>query len=233
MSDEERLARRMGAARKIIVVVSGTPTPIARDDNAPLSSVIGNALAHTGNVGRPYENWELRDEAGNALDATQSIGSFGFPDEVTLFLSLKAGVAGGWTTQAYVTSLGDVSPEGTNHWMVGRQARGGATHGVAVMDRRTSAPELLLTWCGRRMPFSSVHQYYRRGDRYPGDDAQPSCGNCQISGDGMALARLIVLGKAADATRSAHGWDHVVHTEQARRHVRAQPRAAGEQGSPR
>lgn len=76
------------------IVVNGTTTLVERNDNAPLKSVIEEALEQTGNVGQPMENWELRDPNGNLLDPSQKIGSFDFPEDVTLFLSLKAGVAG-------------------------------------------------------------------------------------------------------------------------------------------
>lgn len=78
----------------ITIVVNGVEAMIERNENAPLSSAIERALSETGNVGQPVENWELRDENGNLLDLSRKIGSFDFPEEVRLFLSLKAGVGG-------------------------------------------------------------------------------------------------------------------------------------------
>ena len=76
------------------IIVNGVPTSVERNEDAPLISAIERALADTGNVGQPVENWELRDEAGNSLDVSRKIETYNFPDGVTLHLSLKAGVGG-------------------------------------------------------------------------------------------------------------------------------------------
>jgi Protein of Unknown function (DUF2604) len=78
----------------LTIIVNGAPAAIERNENAPLISAIEKALSDTGNVGQPMENWELRDASGNALDLSRKIGSFGFPEDVKLYLSLKAGVGG-------------------------------------------------------------------------------------------------------------------------------------------
>ena len=84
----------MSPAQLLTIVVNGTTTTVERNENAPLKSVIGKALAQTGNTGQPPENWEFRDAAGTVLDPDRKIGDFHFPPDVKLFLSLKAGVAG-------------------------------------------------------------------------------------------------------------------------------------------
>lgn len=85
----------MGADKQTLtIVVNGVSALIERNENAPLHSAIERALSETGNVGQPAGNWELRDEKGNLLDTSRKIGSFDFPEEVRLFLSLKAGVGG-------------------------------------------------------------------------------------------------------------------------------------------
>lgn len=78
----------------LTIIVNGAPAAVERNENAPLSSTVEKALADTGNVGQPIENWELRDASGNVLDLSRKIGSFDFPEAVTLYLSLKAGVGG-------------------------------------------------------------------------------------------------------------------------------------------
>lgn len=78
----------------ITVVVNGQPTEVRANVNAPLRTVRDKALEATENVGQEPENWELKDEAGTVLDLDKKIGEFGFPKDVTLFLSLKAGQAG-------------------------------------------------------------------------------------------------------------------------------------------
>ncbi|MDO8717009.1 MAG: DUF2604 domain-containing protein [Dehalococcoidales bacterium] len=78
----------------IEVIVNGQPTTIRANKNAPLRSIIGQALALTGNAGQPPENWELRDASGVLLPLDQKIESFNFPPNVKLFLNLKAGIGG-------------------------------------------------------------------------------------------------------------------------------------------
>jgi hypothetical protein len=78
----------------LTVVVNGTATEVIRNDNAPLQSVIGVALSQTNNTGQSEENWQLKDKAGNELDPHKKIGTFNFPSDVVLFLSLKAGIGG-------------------------------------------------------------------------------------------------------------------------------------------
>lgn len=78
----------------LTIVVNGQPTTVDANRNAPLRTVIPQALSQTGNVGQPPENWELRDQAGNLLDVEAKIGSFGFADGTRLYLNLKAGIGG-------------------------------------------------------------------------------------------------------------------------------------------
>ncbi|MEJ7791964.1 MAG: DUF2604 domain-containing protein [Gaiellaceae bacterium] len=78
----------------VTVVVNGSPVVVEANQNAPLHTVISKALQQTGNSGQPPENWELRDAAGTLLDGSKKIEDFGFPADVRVFLSLKAGVGG-------------------------------------------------------------------------------------------------------------------------------------------
>ena len=78
----------------LTVVVNGQPAEVTTNVNAPLHTVIPEALTKTGNVGQPPENWELKDANGAALELSKNISEFGFTRETKLFLSLKAGVAG-------------------------------------------------------------------------------------------------------------------------------------------
>jgi hypothetical protein len=80
--------------RILTIIVNGVPAEVERNTNAPLRSAVEKALAETGNVGQPIENWEMRDAQGNSLDLSRKIGDFDFPDGVKLFLSLKAGIGG-------------------------------------------------------------------------------------------------------------------------------------------
>lgn len=78
----------------ITVVVASTPTEVTRNENAPLGSIVEKALQQTNNVGQPPENWDIKDKAGNILDPHKKIADYHFPDDVVLFLSLKAGIGG-------------------------------------------------------------------------------------------------------------------------------------------
>jgi hypothetical protein len=82
------------AKQLLTIIVNGVPSTVERNDNAPLGSVIGKALDDTNNSGQPQENWELRDANGSLLDLKKKIGAFSFPDDVKLYLSLKAGIGG-------------------------------------------------------------------------------------------------------------------------------------------
>ncbi|HEV2454168.1 MAG TPA: DUF2604 domain-containing protein, partial [Verrucomicrobiae bacterium] len=77
---------------RLTIVVNGKPTEVEAHLNEPLFSVIPIALKQTGNQGQPPENWELKDIKGNTLDLTKKIEDFHFQCDVTLFLSLKAGI---------------------------------------------------------------------------------------------------------------------------------------------
>jgi hypothetical protein len=78
----------------ITVVVNGQPVLIQAVEQQPLHVVRQKALEETKNLAQPPENWEIKNEAGDVLDPDKKVGEFGFGKEVTLFLSLKAGVAG-------------------------------------------------------------------------------------------------------------------------------------------
>lgn len=80
---------------EITVVVNGKPTEVFAVKDQPLGDIIPDALHQTRNSGQPPENWELRDADGNLLDQNKNFGDYAFPEKVTLFLNLKAGVGGG------------------------------------------------------------------------------------------------------------------------------------------
>ena len=74
----------------ITIVVNGQPTVVDVFDDAPLGTIIPDALQQTEKSGQPPKNWELRDADGNLLDLDKKIGDYGFSDKVHLFLNLKA-----------------------------------------------------------------------------------------------------------------------------------------------
>lgn len=79
---------------ELTVIVNGQPTGVEANLNAPLHTIVPKALEQTGNTGQPPENWELRDSAGNLLDGSRKIETFGFEPGTHLFLNLKAGIGG-------------------------------------------------------------------------------------------------------------------------------------------
>ncbi|MDN4987191.1 DUF2604 domain-containing protein [Bradyrhizobium sp. WYCCWR 13022] len=83
-----------GDVVKITMVVNGQPVTIEATQQEKLSEVRQRALTETQNLAQPPENWEIKDEAGAVLDPDKRVGEYHFGKEVTLFLSLKAGVAG-------------------------------------------------------------------------------------------------------------------------------------------
>lgn len=76
------------------VVVNGEPVVVDANVNAPLRTVVNEALAVSKNAGQPAENWQLKLEDGTALDLNRKVGTYGFAVGATLFLSLRAGAGG-------------------------------------------------------------------------------------------------------------------------------------------
>ncbi|MGY8680466.1 DUF2604 domain-containing protein [Bradyrhizobium sp. UFLA05-153] len=84
-----------GEVVKITMVVNGQPVTIEATQQEQLSDVRQRALTETQNLAQPPENWEIKNEAGTVLDPDKRVAHYHFGKEVTLFLSLKAGAAGG------------------------------------------------------------------------------------------------------------------------------------------
>ena len=79
---------------RMTVVVNGTPVEIDAEADEPLADVRRRALDLTRNVAQPPENWDFKTEGGDLLDPAKRVGDYRFGPQVTLFLSLAAGVAG-------------------------------------------------------------------------------------------------------------------------------------------
>ena len=77
---------------ELSVVVNGQPVTVTANPEAPLRTIVPEALRLSNNLGQPPENWELRDEKGKLLDLGQKIEDL--PRDMKLFLNLKAGVGG-------------------------------------------------------------------------------------------------------------------------------------------
>ena len=73
----------------ITVVVNGQPAVIDAVIDAPLGTIIPDALRQAGISDQPPESWELRDADGNLLDLQKRIEDYGFPPKVRLFLKKR------------------------------------------------------------------------------------------------------------------------------------------------
>lgn len=78
----------------LTVVVNGAPTDVEANVNAPLRTIIPEALHETGNTGQAPENWRILDQPGNQLDPDKKIGEYHFASGTKLFLSLREGIGG-------------------------------------------------------------------------------------------------------------------------------------------
>jgi hypothetical protein len=78
----------------LTVVVNGKDTEVEANVNAPLHTIIPEALRETGNTGQPPENWRILDQPGNQLDPNQKIEEYHLISGTKLFLSLKEGIGG-------------------------------------------------------------------------------------------------------------------------------------------
>lgn len=79
----------------LTVVVSGEEVQISVNTNAPLRTVIPQALHEARHEGQPPEQWELRDAGGGELPLDAKIGELGLSAGAKLFMNLRAGVTGG------------------------------------------------------------------------------------------------------------------------------------------
>ena len=78
----------------VTVVVSGQPERLKVNVNQSLEHLVHEALQKSGNTGQPPSEWELRTEDGTLLDQSDTAGSAGLSDGITVFLSPKAGAGG-------------------------------------------------------------------------------------------------------------------------------------------
>ncbi len=75
-------------------VVNGESVRMEIGTAEPLSDAVRVALAQSGNLGRPPEEWELRTEAGALLDQSQSAKDHSLGNGAVLYLTLKIGAGG-------------------------------------------------------------------------------------------------------------------------------------------
>lgn len=82
--------------RKITLafIINGQEVSIGTNVEAPLEASVRKALHDSGNTGRSFEEWEVRDASGALLDVTRKVVDLHLSDGVRLFVSLKVGAGG-------------------------------------------------------------------------------------------------------------------------------------------
>lgn len=77
------------------VSVGGAPAvSVTVNKNAPLHTIIPEALRESQTTGQGPDNWDIKDKPGNLLDRDKKIEDFNFAAGTILFLTLKTGEAG-------------------------------------------------------------------------------------------------------------------------------------------
>jgi len=79
---------------QVIVVVSGQPITLEVNLNQKIEHLIHEALQSSGNKGQPATDWELRTTDGRLLEPGISVEDALIVNNMTLFLSPRAGVGG-------------------------------------------------------------------------------------------------------------------------------------------
>lgn len=79
---------------QITFIVNGVDVPVEANVNSPLAAARNKALELSNNTGRPMDEWEVHNEAGQPLDAAAKIEELGLADGTRLFLNLKVGAGG-------------------------------------------------------------------------------------------------------------------------------------------
>ncbi len=80
---------------KIIFIVNGVDVPVDVNLNAPIQTGRNKALELSNNTGRPPEEWEIHNDAGEPLVPSNKASQLNLKDGDRLFLNLKVGAGGG------------------------------------------------------------------------------------------------------------------------------------------
>ncbi len=78
----------------LIFIVNGVNVRVEANVKEPLKAARNKALADSNNTGRPMDEWEIHNTAGQSLDPDKKIGELGLTDGTRLFLNLKVGAGG-------------------------------------------------------------------------------------------------------------------------------------------
>jgi len=97
-------------------VINGEPVEVAIDPEAPLRNAVQQVLQQSSNTGRPFEDWELRDDRGRLLSTDRSFADHAWLTANTnnyLFVTARVGVGGntphapGWVEYSARNGNGD------------------------------------------------------------------------------------------------------------------------------
>lgn len=78
----------------LIFIVNGVDVRVEENVNEPLKVARNHALEDSNNTGRPFDEWEIHNDAGQALDPNKKIEQSSLTDGTRLFLNLKVGAGG-------------------------------------------------------------------------------------------------------------------------------------------
>jgi hypothetical protein len=78
----------------LIFIVNGVDVPVEANIHEPLKVARNKALTDSNNTGRPMDEWEIHNDAGQALDPDKKIEDLGLADGARLFLNLKVAAGG-------------------------------------------------------------------------------------------------------------------------------------------
>lgn len=78
----------------LTVVVTGTPTEVETNINAPMRSVAEKAIEQTHQTEKDLGRWEITNAAGVQLNFDATVGNAGLQNGDRVHLNLRAGVTG-------------------------------------------------------------------------------------------------------------------------------------------
>jgi hypothetical protein len=78
----------------LIFIVNGVDVPVDANIHSPLKVARNRALEESNNTGRPMDEWEIHNDAGQARDPDKKVEDLDLVDGARLFLNLKVGAGG-------------------------------------------------------------------------------------------------------------------------------------------
>lgn len=84
----------MGEEITLIFIVNGVDVPVLAFLNSLIETNRNIALTMSNNVGRPFEEWDVHNDAGMPLKPGDTVEEAGLEDRDRVFLNLKVGAGG-------------------------------------------------------------------------------------------------------------------------------------------